>query len=461
MNENEKDRSEPRRGLPRVAIVGRPNVGKSSLFNRLLGRREAIVLDRPGVTRDWIERPCRLTRRWVCLHDTGGIVPEAEEDLLREVSRQAVAALDLADVLVLVIDGRAGITPADHAVAGILRKAQVPVLLAVNKIDEAQHEILAAEAWELGLGEPEPVSAEHGLGVDTLAERIEALLPEGPEEHELEPPPQEWSDPGEELCVAVAGRPNVGKSSLVNRLVGTQRATVSSVPGTTRDAIDVLLKREGRLFRLVDTAGLRRRAKVAEKDEGIGILMTRRRLERAHAAILVLDSVAGVTSGDVAIAGEILDLGRPLVLALNKWDLIKNPEIRTREIDAELGRRLSFAPQLPRVTVSALTGQRVFRLLDLCREVVETASRRVPTAELNRFLNRTLGEHLASGGGSPKMLYMTQTGHLPPRFVVFVRDPQAVNPHLRRFLENRLRDAFDLGPVPVFVDFQATRRNPR
>lgn len=461
MTEKDATTTHRRRALPRVAIVGRPNVGKSSLFNRLLGRREAIVLDRPGVTRDRIERPCRLLRRWVLLQDTGGIVPGAGEDLLREVSLQALRALEQADAIVLVVDGRAGITPQDLEVAGILRKAQVPVILAVNKIDEARHEILAACAWELGLGEPEPISSEHGLGVDQLAERLEAVLPPGPEEQAEPEHPGDLPSPQDELCVAVVGRPNVGKSSLVNRLAGDQRATVSPVPGTTRDAIDVVVKREGRVFRLVDTAGLRRRAKVAERDEGVGILMTRRRIERAHAAILVLDAPAGVTSGDVGIAGEILEAGRPMVLALNKWDLVPDPETRTREIDAELQRRLSFAPRLPRASVSALTGQRVFRLLDLCREVVDGSGKRVPTAELNRFLIRTVGEHLAGGGGAPKMLYMTQTGTLPPRFLVFVRDPQGVDQSLKRFLENRLREAYDLGPVPVFVDFRATRRHPR
>ncbi len=450
-----------RSGLPRVAIVGRPNVGKSSLFNRLLGRREAIVLDRPGVTRDRLEREGRLASRQVVLLDTGGIVPGLEDDLFGQVSRQAVSALGAADAIAFVIDGRAGVTPLDEKVAEILRTATVPVLLVANKIDGEAQEALVHEGWRLGLGEPLPVSAETGRGVEELAERLESALPAAAESTPEAPErtrPGALPDPEVELSVAVVGRPNVGKSALVNRLAGEERVTVSPVPGTTRDAVDVVLRREGNRFRIVDTAGIRRRAKVEGRDESVGILMTRRRLARSHVAIQVVDAVEGLTSGDVAIAGEILDAGRPMVLALNKWDLVESAEQRVRELDAQIERRLAFAPRIPRLTVSAVTGQRAFKLLDLAREQALASTRRIPTSELNRFLERSLAELLAGGGSTTKMLYVTQTGTLPPRFAIFCRDPARVDASVRRFLENRIRDEFGLGPVPVVVEFRTSPR---
>ena len=451
---------QPKRRPWRVALVGRPNVGKSSLFNRLLGRREAIVHDRPGVTRDWLERETLLAQRRMILFDTGGLVPEAEEDLLRVVSRQAFEAARQADLIVFVIDGRLGVTALDEAVAAELREAGIPILLAVNKIDVPNLEDHAMEGWRLGLGEPLPVSAEHNLGLDELIGRIVAALPEGgPEEGApVVASTRELPDPDERLLLAVVGRPNVGKSSLINRLCGRERVSVSAVPGTTRDAVDVELTREGRRFQLVDTAGLRKRSRVAERDEAVGILLTRRRLERCHVAVLLLDASAGPTSQDVAIAGEIARTSKPLILVLNKWDLVEKPEDAVKRIDDALVRRFHFVRYAPRLTVSALTGQRVFKVLDLARDVALAASRELRTAELNRFLSQTLGAHLAEGGSAPKMLYMTQTGILPPRFVLFYRDKNPVSPQIRRFLEQRLRETFDLGPTPVRIDF---RRAPR
>ncbi len=448
--------SDPAR-LPRVAIVGRPNVGKSSLFNRLLGRREAIVLDRPGVTRDRIERACRLVDRVVLLEDTGGIVPDSSEELLREVTRQALNAVGSADVVVLIIDGREGPTALDMAVVEVLRPASAPVVLAVNKLDDPERRTEALDAWRLGLGPPWPISAEQGLGVEELAEAIEALLPPprpGEATFDLE---TERPDPAVELQVAIVGRPNVGKSSIVNRLAGAERVTVSSRPGTTRDAVDVLLTRHGERYRLVDTAGLRRRSRVETPDESVGILLTRRRISRCHVAVLVLDAAAGVTTQDASIAGEINEAGRPLVLALNKWDLVENPDQRFRDLARDLDRRLAFVENAPRATVSAKTGVRVFKLLDLCRDVIRAAGRRVPTAELNRFLAATMGERFAGGAGGPRTLYITQTGVLPPRFVVFCRDPSQVDAGFRRFLERRIREAFQFDGSPIRLDFRPSR----
>ncbi|MFN7966054.1 MAG: ribosome biogenesis GTPase Der [Acidobacteriota bacterium] len=447
---------------PVIALVGRPNVGKSSLFNRLLRRRDAIVLDRPGVTRDRLERRTRLQRRTVMLQDTGGILPDCTEELFEQVTRQAVQAIKEADLVLMLVDARAGVVPLDERVADYLRTARQPVLLVMNKCDTVSSESIAADGWRLGLGEPIAVSAEHGLGIDGLIDRIESLLDEnlGPAaEMDYDEDLDALPDPGEELHLAIVGRPNVGKSSLINRLLGEERVTVSAVPGTTRDAIDVQLVRDGRRYRLIDTAGLRRRSKTASADESIGIMLTRRRLARAHLAIQVIDATEGITSGDVAIAGEIEAAGRPLLLALNKWDLVQNPEERVKQLDDAIVTRLAFLPaDLARVTVSAATGQRAFKLLDQATELADLGSRKVPTSELNRFLESTTARHIMEGGRVPKMLYITQSGTLPPRFIVFCRDVAKISDGDRRFLEHRLRDTFGLGPVPIRIDFRTSPR---
>jgi GTP-binding protein len=444
---------------PRIAIAGRPNVGKSSLFNRLIRRREAIVHDAPGVTRDRLERVCELGGRGFLLWDTGGLLPRADETLTENVSRQARAAIEQAELILLVVDGREGVTPVDEQLAELLHGSGKPVVLVVNKIDLDMHEPLIADGWRLGLGEPFPVSAEHGRGVDRLVDEILERLPDAPPlvpgEEDARP------DPEAELQIAIVGRPNVGKSSIVNRLAGEERITVSPEPGTTRDAVDVVMRRNGRGFRLVDTAGLRRRTRVARRDEAIGILLSRRRLERCHVAILVVDASMGVTSQDVSIAGEIADMGRPLVLALNKWDLVEQPEQAIRAITDTLSRRMGFVDYAPRITLSALSGRRAPKLLDACVEVARAASRRIKTADLNRFLGGTRDDLAAAGTGAPKSLYITQTGVLPPRFVVFARHRERATPAYRRFLENRLREAFELGPTPVVIDLRLDdgRRN--
>jgi len=475
--------------LPRVALVGRPNVGKSSLFNRLLGSREAIVHDRAGVTRDRIQRECLLESRTVLLEDTGGLVPNADEDLLQVVTRQALLAVNEADVAVMLLDGRAGVTSLDENIADLLRAGGVQVIVAVNKIDVPHLEDLCTEAWRLGLEEPVAVSAEHGRGIGALIDRILEILPAAPvEPRAVDPDPAEEFSSGEEeqdpegfvaevseerrklrfpnfeeeeLNIAIVGRPNVGKSSVVNRLLGEERISVSPIPGTTRDAVDVLIRREGRRYRLVDTAGIRKRSRVAEKDESIGIMLSRRRLERCHVAVLVLDATMGPTSQDVGIAGEIVKAGKPFLLALNKWDLVEDPEVATKKVKDTLDRRLQFANFAPRLTMSALTGQRSFKVLDIARTIAQAASKQIRTSELNRFLSRTLTDHIAVGGSAPKMFYMVQTGTLPPAFVLFCRDKGKVSPQMKRFLENRIRRTFGLGPTPVLIHFRSTTRRKR
>lgn len=458
MSENDGSAPITRKRLPRVALVGRPNVGKSSLFNRLLGKREAIVHDRPGVTRDRLERVCRFKDRVVLLQDTGGILPETEEPLFQQVTRQALTAIEEADVIVLLIDGRAGVTPLDQQVADILRPAGTPVVLVTNKIDEGRLESLIHDAWRLGLGEPFPVSAEHGGGIEPLTEAVEALLPEAPPDEPGLEDLLDRPDPSEELQVAIIGRPNVGKSSLVNRLAGEERVTVSPVPGTTRDAVDVVLSRDGRRFRLVDTAGLRRRSRTESPDEAVGILLTRRRIARCHVAVMVLDATLGPTTQDASIAGEVYEAGRPVVLALNKWDLVENPEVRVKELYSQIDRRMAFLADAPRITISALSGQRAFKVLDTCGVVAEAASRKLTTAEINRWLPRAWHDYSSQGPSTSRAMYGTQTGTLPPRFVFFVRDPERIQQSFRRYLERRLREDFQLGPTPVVLDFRPSRR---
>jgi GTP-binding protein len=348
----------------------------------------------------------------------------------------------------------------DEQLAEMLHTSGKPVLLVVNKIDLDMHEPLASDGWQLGLGEPLPVSAEHGRGVDRLIDEVLEHLPDAPamtvDEADQRP------DHDEELQVAIVGRPNVGKSSIVNRLAGQQRITVSPEPGTTRDAVDVVLTRYGRRFRLVDTAGLRRRTRVARRDEAVGILLSRRRLERCHVAILVIDASMGVTSQDVSIAGQIAAMHRPLILALNKWDLVASPEEAIRDVTETLARRMAFVSFAPRITLSAVTGRRAPKLLDASVEVARAASRRIKTADLNRFLQGSSRELAAHGTAAPKSLYMTQTGVMPPRFVVFARHRERAVESFTRFLENRLREAFELGPTPVVVDVRVDdgRRGP-
>lgn len=445
-----------------MALVGRPNVGKSSLFNRVLGRREAIVLDRPGVTRDRIERIVRLEKYSVTLVDTGGLVPDAPDELLREVSRQARVAIEQADVVVLVLDARQGTTSLDDALAAELRPAAGRVLIAMNKCDTQGTAALGHEGWRLGLGEPIAVSAEHAIGIDNLIEAIEARLAENgvPVQPTIDADDTErLPDPGAQLQIAIVGRPNVGKSSLINFLVGKPRVSVSAEPGTTRDAIDVPLTRNGRRFMLVDTAGMRRQAKASGQDEAVGILMTRRRLRRSHVAIQLIDASVGLTSGDVAIAGEIQSAARPMILGLNKWDLVEDPTRRTAELENQIATRLRFLPpDLRRITLSSQTGQRSFKLIDMAAELADLAGRKIGTPELNRFLSSATARFISEGGKLSKLLYITQTGTSPPKFTIFCRHVARVSDSDKRFLENQLRSAFGLGPVPVLVEL---RESPR
>jgi GTPase len=428
---------------PRVAIVGRQNVGKSTLLNRLLGAREAIADRSPGVTRDRLEAPVRWRGREFLAVDTGGYVtrPRGIEALVGE---QADLAMREADVILLVVDASVGIQEEDGALARRLRRAAVPVVLVGNKVDSEAREADVADLYRLGLGDPVAISALHGRGTGDLLDRVVGVLPP-PDEVRAE------GDPDLELRFSVVGRPNVGKSSLFNRLVGARRSVVYEEAGTTRDAVDAVVEADGRRLRFVDTAGFRRPSRT-EGVEYYGYTRAVRAIDRSHVAALVVAADEGVTTEDRRIAARVVSGGRGLVIVANKWDLVERGSRaeRYREIQEDV----AVFPGAPVLRTSALTGAGVGRVLPALIEVHRAWNRRVPTAEVNRVIHRAQAEHPPPRAAG-RLLYATQVSSGPPRFVIFAGGP--VPAGYRRFLENRLRQAFDLGGVPVRLVFRRRR----
>ncbi|HUN78513.1 MAG TPA: ribosome biogenesis GTPase Der [Solirubrobacteraceae bacterium] len=434
----------------KVAILGYPNVGKSSLVNRLSGGRTAVVHERAGVTRDRNEIECEWNGRRFTLIDTGGVDFRDEDPLAGSIRDQARAALADAQVAVLVVDARAGVRPGDEEIADLLRRSPVPALVAANKCDGVADVPLAADFHRLGLGEPLPVSAAQGLGSGDLLDRIVALLPDA------EPEAEE-----DALRLAVVGRPNVGKSSLVNRFLGEQRVIVSDVAGTTRDAIDTPLEIDGRRVILIDTAGMRRQSKVADSVEYYTALRSRRAAERADVALVVCDATEGVTAQDLRIAELAMKTGCATALVLNKWDLIGADSPREEELAHERARVAEKLRLRPRVlTASAQTGRHVQRLLAEALALGDRMSTRIPTPECNRFLAEALqarqppvGTRRGASGHRLKPIYMTQTGTKPPRFAIQVNSRTRVTRDYAYFLENRLRARYGMDGVPLVIDF--------
>ena len=445
----------PAPSLPIVAIVGRPNVGKSTLFNRYAGHRRAVVEGEPGVTRDRIAEEIDVNGRGVLLVDTAGLDPAAEEGLPSAIQAQARSAVSDADAILFVVDGKHGLIPEDQTLARMLRKSAKPISLVVNKIDDPGHAPRTGEFHKLGFDRIRPVSAEHGIGAwDALEELVNEL-------------PQETGvaadEAGDGIRVAVVGRPNVGKSSLVNRLLGADRIVVSEVPGTTRDSIDARVERDGDTFTLVDTAGLRRPGRRNATVERVSALMTVRSLERAHVALVVVDASEGLTDQDAHIARLAQDRGRATLVVANKKDLLaakreKTGESRaaqTERIRDEIHHGLRFLSDGPLLFTSAKTGASVERIFSQVRELAETSRREIPTAELNRWLRDAVGRHepaMAQRGMRRrplKFFYATQIGVSPPTFVLFCTEPSAVQTSYVRFLENRLRERFDFRGTPI------------
>jgi GTP-binding protein len=441
----------------KVAVIGYPNVGKSSLINRLTRSREAVVHERPGVTRDRNELPCDWNGLRFTLIDTGGVDLQDGDELAGSIRDQARAGLEEAALAVLVVDARAGLRPGDEELAELLRRSPVASIVAANKCDTVADLPLAAEFHRLGLGEPIAVSAAQGLGSGDLLDRIVEQLAAAPAVEEEE-------DAEERIRLAVIGRPNVGKSSLVNRFLGEQRVIVSDRAGTTRDAIDTRLQFGAHALTLVDTAGLRRRAKVADTLEYYTSLRARRATERADVALVVCDACDGVTAQDLRIAELAMKAGCATVLVLNKWDLLEGSEEgaeRAQKLEHERARVAAKLRLRPRVlTASAKTGRNVERLLREAVALGERMGGRIPTAELNRFLSEVtsarqppVGLRGRAGGHRLKLIYMTQIGERPPRFAIQVNSRARVTRDYAYFLENRLRARYALDGVPVIIDF--------
>jgi GTP-binding protein len=449
---------QPSSKLPIVAIVGRPNVGKSTLFNRYAGRRRAVVEDTPGITRDRIAEEVEVGERRILLVDTAGLEPEARAGLPGAVQALARSAVEDADAILFLVDGKAGLLPEDESLARIFHRASKPILLGVNKIDQPQHEARAAEFHALGFDRTRAISAEHGRGAwDALEELV----------GELPAVDVETADEAG-LRVAVVGRPNVGKSSLVNRLVGEERVVVSEVPGTTRDAIDIRVAVDGDVFTLVDTAGLRRPGRRDRTAERPSALMTVRSLERADVALVVIDANEGFSDQDARIARLSRERGCATLVLANKWDLVgqRDPEA-ARAVREAVAHGLRFMRDAPLVAVSAKTGAGIEKIFPRVRRLAATRQTEIATAALNRWLKDVVSRHepaMAQRGTRKRKLkffYATQTGVRPPTFVLFCTDPSAVQASYRRFLENRLREAFDLEGTPVRLRLRTRSRKER
>ena len=463
--------------LSLVAIVGRPNVGKSTLFNRLIGERRAIVGDEPGITRDRIYGEADWNGQRFALVDTGGIVPDDEAVIPANIFKQAAVAIDEAAALVWVVDARKGVTPLDEELVRLLRGTGKPVLVAANKVDAASLESEASDFHRFGFTDVFPVSAEHGNGVgellDVLAEAIRTRRRTDAETRGSSPTGREGAAdeasalPARELRLAIVGRPNVGKSSLLNRLLGEERAIVSPVAGTTRDSVDTLLKTDEQTFRIIDTAGIRRKGKTTAMAEKLSVMMARKSLERADVAIVVLDADEGVTALDAAIAGYAVEAGCSIILALNKWDLLSDKDASAgARFERKIRDYMKFLSWAPVVTTAALSGQRVLKLLPHAVRANVARGMRIPTSRLNDFFEREVKQR--SGvtpartfrGSRLHVQYITQTGVRPPTFVVFTAGGKAgLHFSFLRHLENRMRDEFDFFGTPIkFVERHKSRK---
>jgi GTP-binding protein len=442
--------------LPVVAVVGRPNVGKSTLFNRLVGFAKAVVHDRPGVTRDRLyEEALLLERQRVLMVDTGGIEPESTDDLLVSMRRQSLIAVDEATVILFVVDGKAGIVPADEEVADILRRSGKPVVLVVNKIDGPGQEEHAAEFWSLGLPQLVTVSAAHGRGLYELADAILEHLPAGTDAESA------VDDEGGPVRIAVVGRPNIGKSTLVNTLLGEERHVVDDAPGTTMDPIDSKLVVDGREYVLVDTAGVRKKARIEDVVERWVSLRSIRAIERCHVTILMIDGTEGVTDQDAKLANLVIERGRAMIILVNKWDLAKgNPDLRAKDLSDQIARDLPHASFAPHLFVSARTGRGIHRVLAAVDAAYQEFDRRIPTPQLNRFLIAAVNAHTPpqQHHHPVRIYYMAQTRVRPPTFAFFSNTPEGIGPAYRRYLGNRLRDEFGFLGTPLRLHFQRRRR---
>ncbi|MBE9078160.1 ribosome biogenesis GTPase Der [Romeria aff. gracilis LEGE 07310] len=438
--------------LPIVAIIGRPNVGKSTVVNRLAGGREAIVFDQPGVTRDRTYQPAFWQDREFMVVDTGGLVFDDDTEFLPYIREQALAALVEAAAAIFVVDGQTGPTEGDREIATWLRQQPVPVLLAVNKCESPDQGLVqSAQFWELGLGEPHPVSGIHGNGTGELLDALVAHLP-----------PVDQLAATDEIRVAIAGRPNVGKSSLLNAFVGNNRAIVSPISGTTRDAIDTVVQRGDQVYRLIDTAGIRRKKNVDYGPEFFGINRAFKAIRRADVVLLVIDAVDGVTEQDQKLAGRIADDGRACVIVVNKWDAVEKDTYTIYDFDKQIAARLHFVDWAKRLYVSAMTGQRVPKIFDAVDAAVAQHRRRVTTSVVNEVLEEAVSWHTpptTRQGRQGRIYYGTQVTAQPPSFALFVNSPSLIGENYRRYIERQFRQnlGFDGSPIRLLWRGKKTR----
>jgi GTP-binding protein len=435
--------------LPIVALVGRPNVGKSTLFNRLVGRAQAIVQDEPGTTRDrnygqtiWNDKPFLVV-------DTGGLDFSSDEDMGRAIRRQAEVAIEEADVIVFLVDARQGLTAMDHDVADQLRRSSRPVVLAANKADSDARRLDSAEFYALGMGEPIPISGLNGINTGDLLDIVADHLPQA-EESEPDPAPR----------ITLVGRPNVGKSSLLNAILQEDRALVSAIPGTTRDTTDTEIEFDGKRVILVDTAGIRKRGHIDVGVEKYSVMRSMRAINRSHVAVLVIDATEPVVAQDAHIAGYAWEAGKGLLIVVNKWDLVVPKDDHTIVAFSErIRRELHFTREAPLLFTSALTRQRVRRILELAMTIRDERLKRVPTGQLNSIVQDALRRHqpMSSSGSLLKLRYVTQAEVDPPTFVFFVNDPALVHFSYRRFLENQLREQFGFVGTAIRLNFRSSR----
>ncbi len=454
---------------PIVALVGRPNVGKSTLYNRLIGQRQAIVEDLPGTTRDRLYGDAEWNGASFVVVDTGGIEPlkersgrqvaasydplaSASRGFVAEIRSQAELAIEEADVIVFLVDAKEGLTAADEEVAGLLRETKKPVILAANKADNAERRMNALEFYALGLGDPYPISAYHGTGTGDLLDVVVAHLPQTPA-------PEDEED--DALRIAIVGRPNVGKSSLLNALLGQERAIVSDIAGTTRDAVDTHLTWDGKDVVLVDSAGIRRRGRIEKGVEKYSVMRALRAIGRSDVALLVLDATEGVTAQDAHIGGYILEEGRSLIIVVNKWDAIEKDTHTMAEYNKSLRQELKFLDYVPVLYVSALTRQRVNQILPTALRVKEEREMRLPTGELNRLLQDAVAANPPKTfrGRRARFYYVTQAGVDPPTFVFFVNDPRAVHFTYMRYLENKIRERYPYEGTPIRLKLRGKERS--
>ena len=435
---------------PIVAIVGRPNVGKSTLFNRLIGAPVAITEDTPGTTRDRLYGDTEWNGREFAVVDTGGLSPGEDERMARAIREQAEVAMDQADVILFLVDAKEGLTADDVAVAELLRRTAKPVVLAANKADSAKRRLSATEFYELGLGEPIAISSIQGLATGDMLDELVRRLP----------PSEELAEEDDAaLRLAIVGRPNVGKSSLLNALLGFERVMVSDVPGTTRDTTDTILEHEGQKIVLIDTAGIRRRGHVKGSIEKYSVMRAVRAISRADVVLLVIDATEPLTAQDQHIAGYVQDAKKGMIVVVNKWDLVEKTTSTMNEYTTSVRRELNFMPYVPVLYVSAKTKQRVFKIIGEGLRIEAERKRRIPTGQLNATVQAALREHppLSSKGRALKIKYVTQAATDPPTFVFFVNDPELVHFSYRRFLENQLREALGFEGTALKLVFRGGR----